>query len=371
MNSAISPVNYEQLSPDLRWQLEEKQRRLNALLNWASRGVAIALIAPVVIPPLNTWLQEHLPKKDKAEGTTYLATAFSDEVEEGEVIDGYEVTSGYGLRESPCPGCSSDHRGVDLATPVGTTLYAPAAESEQVTVSCWNDDGGGGLVADIEPGSAPGLKFQALHLEHCSEGVHAGGEAIAQTGSSGNGTGPHLDWRQRDRATDQHQHPVKGWLAWALTGAKPISPMDGDLLVTIKSEEGLRLCAYLDPVGVPTIGYGTTAYPDGSPIQMGQCISEQEANELMEDDLAQARDAAKAKLQVEVSDQQLDALASAAYNLGSEGLNPVFEKMNQGDVEGAAESLRNHDHGMVNGVMVKLPGLTKRRETEAQMLMQG
>ena len=32
----------------------------------------------------------------------------------------------------------------------------------------------------------------------------------------------------------------------------------------IKQYEGLRLKPYLDAVGVPTIGYGTTYYPDGN-----------------------------------------------------------------------------------------------------------
>ncbi|WP_204140318.1 M23 family metallopeptidase [Halomicronema sp. CCY15110] len=139
-------------------------------------------------------------------------------VQEGEVIAGYVITSGYGWRESPCPGCSSDHRGVDVATPLGTPLYAPTQPDQQVTVECWWDGGGGGQVADIT--TPEGKTFQALHLQRCTSGTYQGGEVFARTGDTGNGTGPHLDWRDRT-ADGGHQPPTRRYLAWVLTGQIP------------------------------------------------------------------------------------------------------------------------------------------------------
>ncbi|PZO48737.1 MAG: hypothetical protein DCF15_17650 [Phormidesmis priestleyi] len=80
----------------------------------------------------------------------------------------------------------------------------------------------GGWVAEIEPDSFPDLRFQALNLSLglCRTGVHDAGSVIAKTGASGIGA-PHLDWRQRDRATGKHQHPQKAYLLWALTGREP------------------------------------------------------------------------------------------------------------------------------------------------------
>ena len=40
-------------------------------------------------------------------------------------------------------------------------------------------------------------------------------------------------------------------------------------LPLIRRFEGLALEAYLDPVGVVTIGYGSTRYPDGRAVQLG------------------------------------------------------------------------------------------------------
>ncbi|MDJ0532783.1 MAG: lysozyme [Xenococcaceae cyanobacterium MO_207.B15] len=45
----------------------------------------------------------------------------------------------------------------------------------------------------------------------------------------------------------------------------------------IKKWEGFRSEAYLDPVGIPTIGYGTIRYPDGRKVGLGDTISEQVA----------------------------------------------------------------------------------------------
>lgn len=45
----------------------------------------------------------------------------------------------------------------------------------------------------------------------------------------------------------------------------------------IKKFEGLRLWAYLDPAGIPTIGYGTIRYPNGQKVKLGDEITEQQA----------------------------------------------------------------------------------------------
>src|SRR5580704_2450802 len=39
----------------------------------------------------------------------------------------------------------------------------------------------------------------------------------------------------------------------------------------------LRLVAYLDPVQIPTIGYGTIQYPNGRKVALGDSITEEQA----------------------------------------------------------------------------------------------
>lgn len=57
--------------------------------------------------------------------------------------------------------------------------------------------------------------------------------------------------------------------------------MEIDLFYLIKKWEGLRLKAYKCPAGKWTIGYGTTFYPDKTPVKEGDVITEQEAENLL------------------------------------------------------------------------------------------
>ena len=83
------------------------------------------------------------------------------------------------------------------------------------------------------------------------------------------------------------------------------------LLAKIKEFEGLRLEAYLDSAGVPTIGYGHT----GDDVIMGDRISEYWANHLLKADLYDV-ELAVDLLGVAKTQGQFDALVSFAYNLG-------------------------------------------------------
>lgn len=53
----------------------------------------------------------------------------------------------------------------------------------------------------------------------------------------------------------------------------------------IKKEEGLRLKAYLDDAGVPTIGYGTIIFEDGRKVKLGDSISKEVAESLLNTDI--------------------------------------------------------------------------------------
>ena len=90
-------------------------------------------------------------------------------------------------------------------------------------------------------------------------------------------------------------------------------------LKLIREFEGCRLQAYLCPAGVWTIGYGTTRYNDGRPVQASDRITPNEADLLLRQEVD--RIAAKLSGTVpywsEMSGNQKSALISFAYNLGS------------------------------------------------------
>jgi Membrane proteins related to metalloendopeptidases len=64
----------------------------------------------------------------------------------GDTIAGYQISSAFGPRKSPCPSCSSMHFGNDVATPMYTPLYAIRPVEGTVNVRCW-DNGRWGWVA--------------------------------------------------------------------------------------------------------------------------------------------------------------------------------------------------------------------------------
>lgn len=141
---------------------------------------------------------------------------------------GYTVTSGFGKRETPCPSCSSDHKGVDLDTPVGTPLYAIGkADSASkfhdgfVDVACpfnpFNPPEG--MAAYITSPLLPEYEIELFHLNECYSGRHPVGSMIAKSGDSGASTGPHLHVGVKFRG--QHIDPPKGFVLWLLQGKQP------------------------------------------------------------------------------------------------------------------------------------------------------
>lgn len=134
----------------------------------------------------------------------------------------------------------------------------------------------------------------------------------------------------------------------------------------IKKWEGLRLKAYLCPAGVPTIGYGHTYN-----VKMGQTISVSQAELFLDHDYQDAEEQVLSLVKVPLTENQLGALTSFVFNLGSGNLriSTLLRKLNLGDYRGAAEQFGAWNKARVNGVMVALDGLTKRRADEKNLFL--
>lgn len=136
----------------------------------------------------------------------------------------------------------------------------------------------------------------------------------------------------------------------------------------IRAFEGFRAEPYLDAVGVPTIGYGSTYYPDGQRVRLTDPpISEPEARRLMQATLAEFEDGIADALQVEVTQSQFDALVCWAFNIGVSAAqnSTLMKKLNSGDYFGAADQfLRWNKAG---GVVLR--GLSRRRAAERELFL--
>ena len=145
----------------------------------------------------------------------------------------------------------------------------------------------------------------------------------------------------------------------------------------IKTFEGSRLEAYPDPKtgGLPiTIGWGSTRKKDGSPFRLGERISAQEADDLLQWQLE--REFLPPLRRIPgwqgLTEQQQGAILSFAYNLGanfynSRGFETISRVLRERDwkaIERALVLYRNP------GTNVE-EGLLRRRLSEAQVFLAG
>lgn len=118
-------------------------------------------------------------------------------------------SSSYGWRSDPFTGENAFHEGLDFPGPEGTPIYAAAAG----IVSTAEDTTGYGKLVKIEHGS--GLETRYAHnqklLVKVGERVEKG-QAIAEMGSTGRSTGPHLHYeiRFKGNALDPRQYLSDG-----------------------------------------------------------------------------------------------------------------------------------------------------------------
>lgn len=131
--------------------------------------------------------------------------------------------------------------------------------------------------------------------------------------------------------------------------------------------EGLRLSAYDDGVGVWSIGYGTTRYPNGSRVQKGDTCTLEQAQAYMQHDLKIFERAVNSAVKVPLKQNQFDALVSLTYNIGVGAFknSTLLKMLNSGDYKGAA----NQFDVWINAGGNRLLGLVRRRAIEKKLFL--
>ena len=128
----------------------------------------------------------------------------------------------------------------------------------------------------------------------------------------------------------------------------------------LKFFEGCKLTAYQDSVGVWTIGYGHT-----KGVKPGMTITQEEAEQMLENELAEYEGYIEKYVTVPLTQNQFDALVVWVYNLGPTNLrrSTLLKELNSGNYTAAGKEITkwNKAGGKV------LTGLVKRREAEAEL----
>ena len=134
--------------------------------------------------------------------------------------------------------------------------------------------------------------------------------------------------------------------------------------------EGLRQVAYRDPVSIWTVCHGST-----TDVVQGKVYTLDECKARLDADMMQAVTQVD-KCVPDAPPAVLAAFSDAVYNLGpkiacDKTASTAARKLAAKDWVGACSELPRWDKARVAGVLVALPGLTKRREKERQLCMSG
>jgi murein DD-endopeptidase MepM/ murein hydrolase activator NlpD len=107
---------------------------------------------------------------------------------------GYTFTSRFGTRVDPFTGQPGRHEGIDLAAPAGTPIFAAAAG---IVVRAGSDPDYGNVV-DIDHGNGYVTRYGHARRLYVKVGQRVErGARIAEVGSTGRSTAPHLHFEVR------------------------------------------------------------------------------------------------------------------------------------------------------------------------------
>jgi len=133
----------------------------------------------------------------------------------------------------------------------------------------------------------------------------------------------------------------------------------------LKGSEGFRSQPYPDGEGVPTIGFGSTLYENGTRVTLKDApITKERALQIFKVTLKQYTSAVDKNVTVPLTQNEFDALVEFTYNVGVAAFkgSTLLKLLNAGAPKDqvAAQFLRwNKDEGKV------VPGLTNRRKHES------
>lgn len=149
--------------------------------------------------------------------------------------------------------------------------------------------------------------------------------------------------------------------------------INAQALKLIKEFEGLELKSYDDGVGVATIGYGTTRWPDGRAVKLGETCTQAQAEQMLEGFITKQILPKVSKIPHwgDMSEGQKGALISFAYNLGpdfygAEGFETISRALRGPDWGAVPKALLLY----VNRGSAVEAGLRRRREAEGKVWSQ-
>jgi murein DD-endopeptidase MepM/ murein hydrolase activator NlpD len=164
---------------------------------------------------------------------------------------GYRITSRFSYRRlHPVRKVYRPHYGVDFGAPVGTPVIATA----DGTVTFVGRNGAAGRQVTLRHKN----RYETLYLHLSRYAVKRGdrvkeGEVIGYVGSSGESTGPHLDYRIKENG--RYINPLSYKF-------KPVEPLRNEYRVNFDQVAALNLWLLDAPIHLVFQMTGATPWPD-------------------------------------------------------------------------------------------------------------
>lgn len=150
----------------------------------------------------------------------------------------------------------------------------------------------------------------------------------------------------------------------AIAGAVAISAAG---LLAIANFEGKENAPYRDIAGIWTVCYGST----GAHVVPGGTRTDEECLTLLDKDVDRFEAAVNRCTPAPKTQNQFDAMVSLSFNIGENAYcgSTFARKFNAGDTQGAADAILLWNKARVNGQLVTVRGLTRRREAERTLFL--
>lgn len=131
------------------------------------------------------------------------------------------------------------------------------------------------------------------------------------------------------------------------------------------SDLGQVVYSYRCSANVATIGWGNTRWADGEPVQDGDAITLEQANQLFDTEINEFAEGVARLIKTEVSQNMFDALVCFAFNVGLGNLknSTLLKMVNAGQFDQCREQFMRWNKAGGK----ELPGLSRRRAAEADL----
>ena len=130
----------------------------------------------------------------------------------------------------------------------------------------------------------------------------------------------------------------------------------------LRSREGDKLVAYLDSVGVWTIGVGITTASGLITVTKGLRITQEQSDKLLALASEKYAQPVRAAIKRPMTQEQFDAFVSICYNIGPAAFkgSTFVRRFNDGDIEGCAQAIM---------MWTKPAEITSRRRAERDQFL--